>query len=120
VPLYPNTGIREIEQILIEAEIKYIFISNPELYDKVKQVEANVPSLKAIFTFDQITGSTNWTELLKPLKPGDLQKINEISDTITEQDIATIIYTSGTTGRPKGVMLTHRNIVSNVMDSGDI
>jgi long-chain acyl-CoA synthetase len=120
VPLYPNTGIKEIEQILIEAEIKYIFVSSNELCDKVKQVQSKIPSLKAVFTFDQVEGATHWTELLKPLKSGDQQKIIEISDKINEQDIATIIYTSGTTGRPKGVMLTHKNIISNVMDSGAI
>ncbi|MGZ3764342.1 MAG: AMP-dependent synthetase/ligase [Mucilaginibacter sp.] len=120
VPLYPNTSVKEIEQILTEAEVKYLFVSNQELFDKIKQVHGGIPSLKAVFTFDMIEGATNWTALLKPLKTGDLQKIAEISDKISEQDIATIIYTSGTTGRPKGVMLTHKNIVTNIMDSGAI
>ncbi|HEY5326567.1 MAG TPA: long-chain fatty acid--CoA ligase [Mucilaginibacter sp.] len=120
VPLYPNSGIKEIKLILNEAEIKYIFVSNNDLYDKVKQVRSEIPSLKAIFTFDQIAGATHWIELLKPLQPGFSQKLTQISDNITEDDIATIIYTSGTTGRPKGVMLTHKNIYSNVKASGDI
>jgi long-chain acyl-CoA synthetase len=120
VPLYPNTGTKEIELILNEAEVKYIFVSTAELCDKVKQVSPNVPSLKSIFTYDLIEGCTHWTELLKPLHAGNKQKIDEISAQITENDITTIIYTSGTTGRPKGVMLTHKNIISNVRSSGDI
>jgi long-chain acyl-CoA synthetase len=120
VPLYPNTSTREIEQILNEAGVKCIFVSNKELYDKVSLVNINVPSLKTVFTFDMINGSTNWIDLLKPLQPGYQQRLSEISDKITEVDIATIIYTSGTTGRPKGVMLTHKNIYSNVKASGDI
>jgi long-chain acyl-CoA synthetase len=120
VPLYPNTGTKEIEQILNEAEVKYIFVSGKELCDKVKEVHANIPSLKAIFTFDQIDGCTHWSILLKPLQEDFQQKLREISDQVTEADVATIIYTSGTTGRPKGVMLTHKNILSNVTASGDM
>jgi len=120
VPLYPNSGIKEIEQILTEAEVKYIFVSSDELYQKIKQVHVNIPLLKGVFTFDDVEGATHWTELFKPLAPDFHQKIEAICDNITEQDIATIIYTSGTTGRPKGVMLTHKNIYSNVKASGDI
>jgi long-chain acyl-CoA synthetase len=120
VPLYPNTGTKEIEQILNEAEVKFVFVSSKDLCDKVKQVQANIPSLKAIFTFDHIDECTHWSVLLKPLADGYEQKIKAISDSITENDIATIIYTSGTTGRPKGVMLTHKNIMSNAMASGAV
>jgi long-chain acyl-CoA synthetase len=120
VPLYPNTGTKEIEQILNEAEVKYVFVSTKDLCDKVKEVQLNIPSLKAIFTFDSIDGCNHWLTLLKPLKEGDLQKIQQITGQITESDVATIIYTSGTTGRPKGVMLTHKNIMSNAMASGEI
>ncbi|HEY9197183.1 MAG TPA: long-chain fatty acid--CoA ligase, partial [Mucilaginibacter sp.] len=120
VPLYPNTGIKEIEQILNEAEVKYVFVSSKDLCDKVKEVHLNIPSLKAIFTFDSVEGCSHWVTLLKPLKDGSLQKIQQITDHIIEDDVATIIYTSGTTGRPKGVMLTHKNIMTNAMASGDI
>lgn len=120
VPLYPNTGTKEIEQILNEAEVKYVFVSTNDLCDKVKEVQLNIPSLKAIFTFDSIDGCNHWLTLLKPLKDGDLQKIQQITGQITEDDVATIIYTSGTTGRPKGVMLTHKNIMTNAMASGEI
>jgi len=120
VPLYPNTNSKEIEQILIEAEVKFIFVSNQELFNKVNAIRANIPSLKNIFTFEKLDGGTHWTELLKPITAAERQKLTVISDTITENDIATIIYTSGTTGRPKGVMLSHKNILSNVMASGDV
>jgi len=120
VPLYSNTTTKEIELILIEAEVKYIFVSTADLCDKVKQISPNVPSLKGIFTFENVEGCTNWTTLFKSLQEGTRQKINEICARIKEDDISTIIYTSGTTGRPKGVMLTHKNIYSNVKASGDI
>ncbi len=120
VPLYPNTGNKEIEQILVEAEVKYVFVSNKDLCDKAKQVSANIPSLKGIYTFDEIEGCTHWTKLFQPLKEDYQQRSNEISSKITENDVATIIYTSGTTGRPKGVVLTHKNILSNAMASGDL
>lgn len=118
VPLYPNTNSKELGQILNEAEVKYVFVSNKEMYDKVNGARPNIPSLKAIFTFDLIDGCTSWIELLRPLKENDRQKLTEISNKVSENDVATIIYTSGTTGRPKGVMLTHKNILSNTIASG--
>jgi long-chain acyl-CoA synthetase len=120
VPLYPNTSTREIEQILSEAEVKYLFLSTKELYDKVSEIRSKIPSLRSVFTFDQVDGCMNWTELLKPLQEENRQNLMEISNTITENDVTTIIYTSGTTGRPKGVMLTHKNILSNAMASGEV
>jgi long-chain acyl-CoA synthetase len=120
VPLYPNTSAKEVEQILIEAEVKHIFVSNRELYDKVASIKQNVPSLKNIYTYDAIEGLPNWQTLLQPVSQADKDKIKGICDKITADNITTIIYTSGTTGRPKGVMLTHHNIVSNVMASGEL
>ncbi|MDN5288053.1 MAG: Long-chain-fatty-acid--CoA ligase FadD15 [Mucilaginibacter sp.] len=120
VPLYPNSNPKELEQILNEAEVKYLFVSSKDLYDKVNAVFSNIPTLKAVYTFDQIDNCPNWTVLLKPLPEGYRERITAISKTITEDDVTTIIYTSGTTGRPKGVMLTHKNIVSNVIDSGEV
>jgi len=120
VPLYPNTSAHELEEILSEAQVKCVFVSNQEIYDKVNEIRFKAPSLKAIFTFDQIEGGTHWTELLKPLQEKDLQHLRSVSSDISEDDVTTIIYTSGTTGHPKGVMLTHKNILSNAMASAEV
>ncbi|MFI5157919.1 MAG: AMP-dependent synthetase/ligase, partial [Sphingobacteriales bacterium] len=120
VPLYPNTSTKEIEQILSEAEVKLMFVSNDELCSKIGQVKNNLPLLKGVYSFDQIENCNNWRTLLKPLTNNHQQRIEDISSKITENDLATIIYTSGTTGKPKGVMLSHKNILSNVSDSGDV
>jgi long-chain acyl-CoA synthetase len=113
VPLYPNSNASELEEILNQAEVRYLFVNNQELYDKANEIHAHIPSLKAIFTFDQVDGGTHWTDLLKPLQEQDYQKLKAASDAVSEDDVTTIIYTSGTTGHPKGVMLTHKNILSN-------
>jgi long-chain acyl-CoA synthetase len=120
VPLYPNTGNKELEQILTEAEVKVLFVSSRELCDKINEIRALIPTLQAIYTFDEVDGCTNWTKLLQPLTSDYQQKLSAIKDTISEGTVATIIYTSGTTGRPKGVMLTHKNILSNVLASGEV
>jgi len=120
VPLYPNSNPKELEQILNESEVRYVFVSSEDLCAKITEVKLNIPSLKEVYTFDTITGSPHWTTLLKPLQEGDKSRIQAISGTITGDDVTTIIYTSGTTGRPKGVMLTHQNILSNVMESGKV
>ncbi|GGH22698.1 AMP-dependent synthetase/ligase [Mucilaginibacter phyllosphaerae] len=120
VPLYPNIALKEIEQILTEAEVKCIFVSDKGLCSNVTAVQVKVPSLTHIFSFDRVDGCTNWQEILKPVPKTGIDRINEISNTIKEQDVTTIIFTSGTTGRPKGVMLTHKNIVNNVTGSSQV
>jgi long-chain acyl-CoA synthetase len=120
VPLYPNTSTKELELILNEAEVKYLFVSDKDLCDKVHGIQSKIPSLKAIFSFDEIEDCTNWLKLLKPLPDNYRQRLTEISNTITGDSVTTIIYTSGTTGRPKGVMLTHKNILSNLIPSGNV
>lgn len=120
VPLYPNSNAHELEEILNEAEVRYLFISSQEIYDKVNEINGRVSSLKAIFTFDQIAGSTHWSALLKPLQEKDYQNLKAAGDAVSENDVTTIIYTSGTTGHPKGVMLTHKNILSNAKASSEV
>ncbi|WP_428329784.1 AMP-dependent synthetase/ligase [Mucilaginibacter sp.] len=120
VPLYPNTSLKEIEQILVEAEVKCIFVSDADLCGKINAVSVHVPSLKSIFSFDEIESCKNWKQLFKPITDADRDKIKTSIAKISEDDVTTIIFTSGTTGRPKGVMLTHKNIVSNVIGSGEV
>jgi long-chain acyl-CoA synthetase len=115
-PIYPTISVNELEFILLDAEVKIIFLNDEALYEKVHSIKSRLPHLKEIFSFDRIAGVKHWTEVLN--KDEDLlQQVHSIAYTITSADLATIIYTSGTTGKPKGVMLSHNNIVSNVIAS---
>jgi long-chain acyl-CoA synthetase len=119
VPIYPTTNPKELEFILNDAQAKCIFVSGKELLDKVRSICGNVPSLKNIFCFDEIEGQTHWSTLTSSATSETLQRVEAIKSSIDEQHLATIIYTSGTTGTPKGVMLTHKNIVSNALYSAE-
>ncbi len=120
VPLYPTISLHELEMILIEAEVKLLFVESEELYIMVQSVADKVPSLRNIYTFNEINGLTCWKQLLKPETSEDKDLLNRVSAQVKGDDISTIIYTSGTTGRPKGVMLTHKNILSNVKACYDV
>ena len=117
VPIYPTTNNHEIEFIFKDAAVKYVFVSNRELLEKVRTVKPNVPSIRNIYTFDNIAGTDHWSLLHETLDAEKKAKLDAISNTIDKDQVATLIYTSGTTGTPKGVMLTHNNILSNVMFS---
>lgn len=114
VPIYPSITASEWEYIINEAQISVLFISDKSIYRKVKLIRENTPCLKYIFAFDDIEGVDSWTQLLQPYTNEEKATIDEIRDKTRGEHLATIIYTSGTTGNPKGVMLTHNNIVSNV------
>lgn len=117
-PIYPTTNINELEFIFNDAEVKYVFISGKDIFLKVHNIDQRVPSLKGIYSFDDnMPGTKYWKELIEDVTPEDLQKVEELKHSIKPEDCATIIYTSGTTGTPKGVMLSHANIVSNVKNS---
>lgn len=117
-PIYPTVSPQDFAYILNEAEVRILFFSNKELYDRFRPVFAEIPGLRHIFTFDEVPGAENWKKLA-PTAEGE-HKREEVCRRINTETIATIIYTSGTTGAPKGVMLCHRNIVSNVVDSAPL
>lgn len=118
VPVYPSISSDDYNYIFNNAEVKYCFLSDKGLLDKVNAIKDQVPSLEGVFTFDKIQGAANWNEILDLGENQATQsEVEDISKMIKAEDLATIIYTSGTTGKPKGVMLSHQNIVSNVLAS---
>lgn len=120
VPIYPTISEEDYEYILTHSESTYCIVSDEELYNKIMSIRANVPKLKEIYSFNEIKGCKNWNEILELGKDTSNQnEVDSIKDAITEEELATIIYTSGTTGRPKGVMLSHKNIVSDVLMSAE-
>ncbi|MEY4432152.1 MAG: hypothetical protein RLZZ44_282 [Bacteroidota bacterium] len=118
VPIYPTISEEDYEYILNHSESTYCFVSDEDVLRKVNAIKSNVPTLKEVYSFNTIEGCKHWTELLELGKDETNQKdVEERKKGVLPSDLATIIYTSGTTGRPKGVMLSHNNIVSNVINS---
>lgn len=111
VPVYPTISSKEYEYIFNDAEIKACIVGDGDLYEKVKKAQAAVPSLTTIYTFDKRTNLPFWMDLIHD---GDQSEVDRIKDAINPAEMAILIYTSGTTGEPKGVMLSHNNIVSNI------
>jgi len=118
VPIYPTIAAKDYEYIFNHAEVTHCFVSDEEVFKKALVAKKNSPSLKKIYSFDEIDGCTNWSEFLDLGSDDSLQtEVEKRKDAVKSSDLATFIYTSGTTGKPKGVMLTHANIVSNVLAS---
>ena len=116
VPIYPTISEEDYQYILNHSESVYCFVSDAEVLQKVNLIKHNVPTLKEVYCFNEIDGCKNWKELLTLGEDASNQDVVEDrKNQIHADDLATIIYTSGTTGRPKGVMLSHNNIVSNVI-----
>jgi long-chain acyl-CoA synthetase len=114
VPLYPNISENDYRFILNDAEVKICVVGNEELANKMKNVQGDVPSLQHLMTFDEVNGFTNWSAIDKAAESTDESVVKERMAAVKYEDLVTIIYTSGTTGQPKGVMLSHKNILSNV------
>lgn len=114
VPVYPTISEGEYKFIFNDAEIKYAFVSDAKLCAKIKAIKNDVPSLQDIFSFDKVDGCRSFDEFLTYGEGGNLADVEAIKANIKPEELATIIYTSGTTGNPKGVMLSHNNVVSNI------
>ena len=116
-PFYPTIHINELEYVLNDAKVKYIFVNDENEFEKVTSIQDRVPSLRGIYTFEKVSNAAHWKEMFQPVTESSKNNLKNISDSIKNEDLATIIYTSGTTGKPKGVMLSHDNILSNVIAS---
>lgn len=118
VPIYPTIGAKDYEYILNHSESNLCFVSDQEVYNKLKKIKDKVSSLKEIYSFDHIEGCKHWTSLLElGKKEAHKEAVEQHKQAVKPEDLATIIYTSGTTGVPKGVMLSHHNVVSNVISA---
>lgn len=120
VPLYPTVTEEECHYILKEAGVKLAFVANKELYQKIANVWNGLPKLQWIFAFDHVEKVPHWNDLLEKGQNRNLNELVALRKKVEPQELATIIYTSGTTGNPKGVMLTHENIVSNILNCIDL
>lgn len=118
VPVYPTISPNDYKYIFNDSGVKLVFVSDEELFRKVSSIKESIPSLVSIYTFDKVEGAPNWTEILDMgLDAVNQHEVQAVKQQVKPEDLVTIIYTSGTTGNPKGVMLSHRNIVSNVLGS---
>jgi long-chain acyl-CoA synthetase len=114
-PIYPTINVNELELVLSDAQVKMVFVNDEDLFLKVLSLRDRIPGIRDIYTFEHVPKAKHWKELIAKSTPELIAQIKPIADKIKYEDVATIIYTSGTTGVPKGVMLSHRNILSNVM-----
>lgn len=117
VPLYPTMTEADYEYILNHSESKYCAVSNQELYDKVLSIKDKIPTLEGVFVFERTGNGRHWSEIAEAGSEDLQAQLEERMAAVKPEDLATIIYTSGTTGTPKGVMLSHNNIVQTVMKS---
>ncbi len=116
VPMYPTITVADYGYIFDHAEVKIIFAGDQTIYNKAVQAGKG----RTIYSFDRLSGVAHWTELQAQGKSGDHAALTGYKANVTPEDLFTIIYTSGTTGKPKGVMLTHANVLSNLMSVSHI
>jgi long-chain acyl-CoA synthetase len=114
VPLYPTSSESDYSFIINNASVKLIVVSNKELFDKVEKIRSSTPSLSSVFTFEEVEGATNWKAIHEQASKIEESEVTKRMAEVAPEDMVTIIYTSGTTGNPKGVMLSHINLLSNV------
>ena len=116
VPIYPTITGPEYEYVLTHSESRFCFISDAEIFEKLTKVAKNT-MLEGIYSFEEVKGCDSWNTLFENDDPSLQDKVEEAKKAVLPEDLATIIYTSGTTGLPKGVMLSHNNVVSNVLSA---
>jgi long-chain acyl-CoA synthetase len=120
VPIYPTLAAPELEFVLNDASVKLVFVSDKDLFDKVQSIRSKTPTVQAVFTFDYLQPSLHWKDILNKATENDYKAVEVAASKVGYEDLVTIIYTSGTTGTPKGVMLSHKNILSNVISSIEV
>ncbi|AEI51788.1 AMP-dependent synthetase/ligase [Runella slithyformis] len=113
VPIYPTLTLEDFHYIFHEAEVKFVFVGDAGLFRKLIDVVATAPTVEEMYTFDAVKSAKNLTEVTSKANEANRPKLEERKAAIQPDDLLSIIYTSGTTGDPKGVMITHRNILSN-------
>ena len=114
VQIYPNISANDYKYIFNDAKIAHCFIGDAELFGRIAEVKEEIPLLKGMYLFDQDASIPHWSTILDLGKNVAESDVESRMDEVKYEDLVTIIYTSGTTGDPKGVMLSHRNILSNV------
>ena len=118
VPIYPTISMEDYAYVLNHSESKFCFVSCHEVFEKITAIKDQVPSLQEVYSYDDLTECKHWSEVLElGADESNQDEVEKLKDQVNEDDLATLIYTSGTTGRPKGVMLSHKNIVSNSLAS---
>jgi long-chain acyl-CoA synthetase len=123
VPVYPTISEEDYVFIFNDAAVKAVFVSSGELYNKVNNIRVRIPSLEVVYTFDKLFDAPHWEEFLKladDATDGDRAEMKRLGDAVTTDDVSTVIYTSGTTGTPKGVMLSHRNVIADIVGAKPI
>lgn len=123
VPIYPNQGIAEYNHILTHSDARIVVASSQEYYDKIKDPAKNTSNIEKVYSIDEIEGVTNWMDIIELGRKKENvleEKLTSIKASITDDELMSIIYTSGTTGLSKGVMLSHRNFIQNVLATIEI